>query len=132
MRCITFNKFELKYFFLLNIMSNNMEGCDNCLAYGRVVEGKIVLPCQNCALENNWMWNGKRCYGVSVFVGNNEEATIEELVQNQYFEIREREGIKEIAKKNNISLDEYCKTMIPKESRVYYDELNEHITEILN
>ena len=29
--------------------------CVNCLAYGKVVEGKIILPCQNCAMDNNWI-----------------------------------------------------------------------------
>ena len=109
-----------------------MEECINCLEYGKVVEGKIILPCQNCAMDNNWMWNKKRCYGVSVYVGNKEEACIDELIQNLYFNIREREVIKETAKINNISLDEYCKTMIPEEAKVYYDELKEHLTEISN
>lgn len=104
--------------------------CVNCLTYGKVVEGKIILPCQNCAMENNWIWNGKRCYGSSIIVGEEGEASIDELVQNLYFNIRQREAVKEIAKTNNISLDEYCKTMIPEEAKVYYDELHEHITEI--
>ena len=112
-------------------MSNNMEGCVNCLAYGKIVEGKVIIPCTNCARGNNWIWNGKRCYGLSMVAGNeDEEATIMELVQNVYFMIRERKKVKEYVKINNIQLDDYCKEMLPEEAKEEYEELKEHIEEI--
>ena len=37
--------------------------CGNCCYTGKLKEENIIMPCINCAEENNWMFKGKPCLG---------------------------------------------------------------------
>ena len=37
--------------------------CGNCCYTGKLKEENVIMPCINCAEENNWMFKGKPCLG---------------------------------------------------------------------
>lgn len=37
--------------------------CGNCCYTGKLKEENVIMPCINCAEENNWMFKGKSCLG---------------------------------------------------------------------
>lgn len=103
---------------------NSMDMCSNCKAYGKIEYGIVVLPCTNCAKENNWTWNGKKCYGS---LGDGEVNEID-LIVNAYhlfYKCRFYKILDKIEKSNNsdysfMSDDEkvinyVCDNYIPKE-----------------
>ena len=55
--------------------------CPNCISYGVFENNKLKVPCLNCANDNNFMWQGKICYGS---LGDGEIDT-EEFANNIYF-----------------------------------------------
>ena len=45
---------------------NELKGtmiCGNCCYTGKLKEENVIMPCINCAEENNWMFKGKPCLG---------------------------------------------------------------------
>ena len=43
---------------------NNKEECLNCAALGlRNVDGRLVVPCTNCAIDNDCTWDGLENFG---------------------------------------------------------------------
>lgn len=56
--------------------------CLNCLAHGIFDNNnKLLTPCLNCAMDNNWIWNGKKCYGASEKIEFNDY----DIVINAYY-----------------------------------------------
>ena len=69
-----------KYDYTLQLKIQN-KCCKNCKAYGKWDEDwqNILIPCANCAEDNNYMWNEKQCLGISGFTAyTNREQTPEE------------------------------------------------------
>ena len=80
--------------------------CSNCDAYGKVVDGVVVLPCINCARDSDYVWNGVRCLGTQ----GDKELTPNELA-DIYFQSQ-----KSISHEDRINL-------LPEESKEYYNHL---------
>ena len=56
--------------------------CRNCKAYGVWDDDwqNIIIPCANCAEDNNYMWNGTQCLGISgLSASEKREQTSEEF-----------------------------------------------------
>ena len=98
--------------------------CLNCVTHGttkKVNETmEVILPCSNCAQDKGYMWNGKRCFGVSGF-STGRESTAEELANVWYYLIRDRYEPSETI--DGFTFDEYAKKNIPEECHPFYDEL---------
>lgn len=55
--------------------------CLNCLDGGIFDNNnKLLIPCTNCAADNNWYWNGIRCYGSQ----GKEEFNAQDITTNAY------------------------------------------------
>ena len=57
-------------------------GCGNCKAHAIWDDDwqNILIPCANCAEDNNYMWNGVQCLGFSgITASENREQTPEEF-----------------------------------------------------
>ena len=67
-------------------VNNNMDPfiCGYCVAFGIVENNVVTLPCINCAYDNEWMWNDKKCYGAyglgEADTQHRRESTLEEVV----------------------------------------------------
>jgi len=58
-------------------------GCGNCKAHALWDDDwqNILIPCASCAEENNYLWNGEECLGVSgISASEHREQTPEEFV----------------------------------------------------
>ena len=90
---------------------NQETTCLNCLSYGIFDNNnnKLLTPCINCANDNNWIWNGKKCYGAC----NKIEINNEDLSINTY---------KIFYKERKYSV-EYCLNIIPEECHKKFLEL---------
>jgi len=60
---------------------NQETTCLNCLTYGIFDNNKLLTPCINCAADNDFHWNGKKCYGAS----NKIEINDEDFAINVYY-----------------------------------------------
>ncbi len=57
-------------------------GCSNCKTHAIWDDDwqNILIPCTSCAEENNYMWNGSQCLGISgISTSENREQTPEEF-----------------------------------------------------
>tara|TARA_Y100000389_G_C17184838_1_gene375850 strand:+ start:27 stop:401 length:375 start_codon:yes stop_codon:yes gene_type:complete len=62
--------------------------CSNCYHYGVYdIFGNLSIPCTNCAEDNSWTWDGKKCYGS---MGQGAENSIQNLVMLKYVRVRPR------------------------------------------
>lgn len=57
--------------------SNENITCSNCKEYGVWDQDRLQVPCGNCAGENQYMWNGRRCLGVGIFAEKREQTARE-------------------------------------------------------
>lgn len=75
--------------------------CLNCRAYGIFEDfGKILtVPCTNCARDNNFTWNGNRCYGAQNAEELGAQAYALTVYEVQY--LNRHSKFMEIAKNNN-------------------------------
>ena len=65
------------------------EICLNCQEYGQVDNNEVIIPCSECARQNGYDWNGKKCYGATGR-SNYQEATLEELLMAYIENVRPR------------------------------------------
>ena len=109
-----------------NEQNNGQNICGNCWANGIVEDGVIKVPCMNCACDNGYQWNGRRCYGVSGLVDpDNEgiESTLENLVATFVVIIRPR-YIRDPSELGGRTVDEYIlDKFIPDEGKDIYKEM---------
>jgi hypothetical protein len=62
--------------------------CANCYHYGVYdLFGDLSVPCINCAEDNGWTWNGKKCYGS---MGHGAENSVQCIVITKYNLVRPR------------------------------------------
>ena len=97
--------------------------CENCETHGIVENGVVTLPCANCASNNGYEWNGRRCYGVCGIVLPGEtvrESTLEELVAAHVYIVRPRLLEFNTPDLNGRTIDEYILDMIPDEGKDIY------------
>ena len=92
--------------------------CENCK------KNNVKLPCFNCASDNNWLWNNKRCFGYSEN-NKNLELTAIEITLFYFNDIRNRKAVIEDANEKKISIDDWCLKYLPYESIEYYKILLE-------
>lgn len=100
--------------------------CKNCESYGIVENGIVILPCGNCAANNGYKWNGRKCYGVCGIVslyGSVRESTLEELVSTHVYIVRPRLLEFNPHDLNGRTIDEYILDMIPDEGKNIYKEM---------
>jgi hypothetical protein len=101
--------------------------CENCETHGIVENGVVTLPCANCAANNGYEWNGRRCYGVCGIVDPNRgyirESTLEELVSAHAYIVRPRLLEYNPPDLNGRTIDEYILDMIPDEGKNIYKEM---------
>ena len=101
--------------------------CKNCESYGIVENGVVTLPCSNCAANNGYEWNGRRCYGVCGIVpsyGSVRESTLEELVSVHVYIVRPRLLEYNPPDLNGRTIDEYIlEECIPDEGKNIYKEM---------
>lgn len=112
------------FFTIKQMHPNSMEICKNCKTYGKIEYGIVVLPCTNCATENNWTWNGKKCYG-SQGDGELNEIDLINIVYNIFYISRFYKILDKIEKSNNSDyssmndnekvINYICDNLIPKE-----------------
>ena len=107
-------------------MNNEQNMCGNCRNHGIVEDGVIKVPCMNCACDNGYEWNGRRCYGISGMTdpGNEgRESTLENLVATFVFIIRPR-YIQDPSGLGGRTVDEYIlDKFIPDEGKDMYKEM---------
>jgi len=101
--------------------------CLNCMGYGIVENGVVILPCANCACNNGYEWNGRRCYGVCGIVslyGSVRESTLEELVSTHVYIVRPRLLEFNPPDLNGRTIDEYIlDECLPDEGKDMYKEM---------
>ena len=102
--------------------------CGNCYIYGIVKNGVVILPCSNCAANNGYEWNGRRCYGVCGIVDSNRgyirESTLEELVKAHVYIVRPRLLEYNPHDLKGRTIDEYIiDECIPDEGKDMYKEM---------
>ena len=100
--------------------------CRNCVGNGIVENGIVILPCSNCAANNGYEWNGRRCYGVCGIVpsyGSVRESTLEELVSAHVYIVRPRFLEFNPPDLNGRTIDEYILDMIPDEGKDIYKRM---------
>jgi hypothetical protein len=102
--------------------------CQNCKGYGIVENGVVILPCSNCACDNGYEWNGRRCYGVcgiiDPYLGYARESTLEELVKANVHIVRPRLLDYNPLDLNGRTIDEYIlDEFIPVEGKDIYKEM---------
>ena len=101
--------------------------CPNCQAYGQVENNIVIMPCANCARENGYDWNGRKCYGASG-TSNHQESTLEDLVLTYVNNVRPRildsETFTEDLAFSNRTVDEYIlDKFIPDEGKIMYKDM---------
>jgi hypothetical protein len=101
--------------------------CLNCVTHGITEKKdetiKVILPCSNCAQDKGYMWNGKRCFGVSGF-STGRESTAEELAKIWFYMIQDRHEPGE--KIDGLTFDEFAKKSLPEECHPFYDDFVKH------
>ena len=71
-----------KYDYTLQLKIQN-GGCNNCKAHAIWDDDwqNILIPCASFAGDNNYMWNGSQCLGISgISASENREQTLEEFI----------------------------------------------------
>ena len=107
---------------------SNSEMCENCYFHGKVENGVVIIPCSNCAANNGYEWNGRRCYGACGIVDPNcgyiRESTLEELVKAHVHIVRPRLSEYNPPDLNGRTIDEYIlDECIPDEGKNIYKEM---------
>ena len=107
---------------------SNTDICANCYGHGIVENGVVILPCSNCACDNGYEWNGRRCYGVCGIVDPNRgyirESTLEELVKANVYIVRPRLLEYNPPDLNGRTIDEYIlDECLPDEGKNMYKEM---------
>ena len=99
--------------------------CPNCISYGVFENNKLKVPCLNCANENNFMWQGKICYGS---LGDGEIDT-EEFANNMYFlrYLNRHQVFREDAMENKTTcIDEMIKGIPQEAITIFINLVNNH------
>ena len=109
-------------------MNNEQNMCRNCWSHGIVENGVIIVPCANCACDNGYEWNGRRCYGVCGIIdtdlGYARESTLEELISGNVHIVRPRLLDYNPPDLNGRTIDEYIlDEFIPDEGKEMYKEM---------
>lgn len=107
-------------------MNNEQNMCRNCWKHGIVENGVIIVPCANCACDNGYEWNGRRCYGICGIVDPDSpvgESTLEELVATYVHIVRTRLLEYNPPDLNGRTIDEYILDIIPDEGKDMYKEM---------
>ncbi len=107
-------------------MNNNQDMCGNCRSAGIIENGIIKVPCMNCAFDNGYEWNGRRCYGISGLLdpdNRGRESTLENLVATFVFIVRPR-LFQDPSGLGERTVDEYLlDKFIPDEGKDIYKEM---------
>ena len=107
-------------------MNNNQDMCVNCQSVGVIEDGVITVPCMNCACDNGYEWNGRRCYGIGGLIDQDNErreATLEGLVANFVYLVRPRyiHDPPDLGELGERTIDEYIlDKFIPDEGKDIY------------
>ncbi len=109
-----------------NEQNNEQNMCGNCWTHGIVENDVVKIPCMNCACDNGYQWNGRRCYGISGLEPGNErrESTLEILVTTFVIIVRPRYIDYIPPDINGRTIDEYIlDKFIPDEGKDMYKEM---------
>ena len=110
-------------------MNNEQNMCGNCRSHGIVEDGVIKVPCMNCACDNGYEWNGKKCYGVGGLNEKGVEASLDDLIATFYILVRPRYGggggsAPSCVPGTDQSVDEYIlDNFIPDEGKDLYKKM---------
>jgi hypothetical protein len=72
------------------LSNQNSINCLNCKSHAIYDNNnKLLIPCTNCAAENDWYWNGQRCYGCQ----DREELNDRDITVNAYLLFYKSRGL---------------------------------------